>query len=101
MIMKVKEPLEVEFKYIKKNQIIFTYLHLAANEKLTNHLKDSGATGVAYETMVGSNNDLPLLTPMSEVAGRMSIQIGSHFLKKMLAEVVFFLVEFLVLNQVK
>ncbi|WP_027063469.1 alanine dehydrogenase [Mesoplasma seiffertii] len=82
MIMKVKEPLEQEFKYIKKDQIIFTYLHLAANKKLTEFLKKSGAIGVAYETMVGPKNDLPLLTPMSEVAGRMSIQIGAHFLEK-------------------
>ncbi|AUF83228.1 alanine dehydrogenase [Mesoplasma syrphidae] len=82
MIIKVKEPLEEEFKYIKKDQIIFTYLHLAANKKLTDFLKKSGAIGVAYETMVGTKNDLPLLTPMSEVAGRMSVQIGAHFLEK-------------------
>jgi len=82
MIIKVKEPLESEYKYFKDGQIIYTYLHLAANKKLTKALLNSGAIGVGYETMVGPNGGLPLLFPMSEIAGRMAVQVGAHFLEE-------------------
>lgn len=81
MIMKVKEPLESEYKYFRPNLILFTYLHLAAEPKLAQALVDSGVLAIAYET-VTVNNTLPLLTPMSEVAGRMAAQIGAQFLEK-------------------
>ncbi|WP_108671854.1 alanine dehydrogenase [Peribacillus acanthi] len=81
MIMKVKEPLESEYKYFRKDLVLFTYLHLAAEPKLAEALKESGVFAIAYET-VTVNNTLPLLTPMSEVAGRMSAQIGAQFLEK-------------------
>ncbi|RLL47149.1 alanine dehydrogenase [Oceanobacillus piezotolerans] len=81
MIMKVKEPLESEYKYFRKGLILFTYLHLANEPELTKALVDSGVTAIAYET-VTVNRTLPLLTPMSEVAGRMSVQIGAQFLEK-------------------
>lgn len=81
MIMKVKEPLESEYKYFREGLIVFTYLHLAAEPLLTKALKDSGATAIAYET-IAVGRTLPLLTPMSEVAGRMAVQIGSQFLQK-------------------
>jgi alanine dehydrogenase len=81
MILKVKEPLESEYKYFRPGLILFTYLHLAADPALTKALKDSGVTAIGYET-VTVNKTLPLLTPMSEVAGRMSVQIGAQFLQK-------------------
>lgn len=81
MIMKVKEPLESEYKYFRPGLILFTYLHLAAEPALAQALKDSGVIAIAYET-VSVNRTLPLLTPMSEVAGRMSAQIGAQFLQK-------------------
>ncbi|WP_394236518.1 alanine dehydrogenase [Niallia oryzisoli] len=81
MIMKVKEPLESEYKYFRQGLILFTYLHLAAEPELTKALKDSGVTAIAYET-VEVNRTLPLLSPMSEVAGRMAAQIGAQFLQK-------------------
>jgi alanine dehydrogenase len=81
MILKVKEPLESEYKYFRPGLILFTYLHLAADPELTIALKDSGVTAIGYET-VTVNRTLPLLTPMSEVAGRMSVQIGAQFLQK-------------------
>jgi alanine dehydrogenase len=81
MILKVKEPLESEYKYFRPGLILFTYLHLAADPELTKALKDSGVTAIGYET-VSMNRTLPLLTPMSEVAGRMSVQIGAQFLQK-------------------
>ncbi|RFU60675.1 alanine dehydrogenase [Bacillus sp. V59.32b] len=81
MILKVKEPIQSEYKYFRKGLILFTYLHLAADPQLTQALKDSGVLAIAYET-VAVNNTLPLLTPMSEVAGRMSAQIGAQFLEK-------------------
>lgn len=81
MIIKIKEPLETEFKLIKDNQIIFTYLHLAAEKKLTKFLLKKKVCGIAYET-VEKNGKLPLLSPMSQVAGRMSVQIGAHYLEK-------------------
>lgn len=84
MIMKVKEPLPEEYAYFKENQILFTYLHLAAAGDLTANLMQKGVTGIAYETIQLPNGGLPLLTPMSEVAGRMSVQVGAQFLEKFL-----------------
>lgn len=81
MILKVKEPLESEYPLIRKDQIIFTYLHLAANKNLTQHLIKSGAVAIAYETIQLDNGSLPLLAPMSEVAGRLSIQVGAQCLE--------------------
>jgi alanine dehydrogenase len=81
MIMKVKEPLPAEFIYFRKDLILFTYLHLAAEPALARALVDYGVTAIAYET-VEVNGALPLLLPMSEVAGRMSAQIGAQFLEK-------------------
>ncbi len=81
MIVKVKEPLEAEFSLLRKGQILFTYLHLAASKPLTEALLKSGVTGVAYET-IQVNNRLPLLEPMSEIAGRMSVVMGAYFLAK-------------------
>ena len=82
MIVKVKEPLAVEVEKLREGQILFTYLHLAPLEDLTKGLLDRGVTGVAYETITGPKGSLPLLMPMSEVAGRMSIQEGAHYLEK-------------------
>lgn len=82
MIMKVKEPLESEYKYFKKDLIIFTYLHLAAEPELTKALMESGAVAIAYETVQRADRSLPLLTPMSEVAGRMAIQHGAIHMEK-------------------
>jgi len=81
MIVKVKEPLEAEFPLLREGQILFTYLHLAASKPLTEALLKSGVTGVAYET-IQVNNRLPLLEPMSEIAGRMSVVMGAYFLAK-------------------
>ncbi|APC47059.1 alanine dehydrogenase [Virgibacillus halodenitrificans] len=81
MIMKVKEPLESEYGYFRKGLILFTYLHLAAEESLTKALVENEVTAIAYETIT-VNNTLPLLSPMSEVAGRMAAQIGAQFLEK-------------------
>lgn len=82
MVIKVKEPLESEYKFLRKDQLLFTYLHLAAAESLTHALLDAGTTGVAYETVQLADGSLPLLTPMSEVAGRMATQVGAHHLEK-------------------
>ncbi|MCM3651001.1 alanine dehydrogenase [Metabacillus litoralis] len=81
MIMKVKEPIRDEYGYFREGLILFTYLHLAAEPDLAQALKDKGVIAIAYET-VAVNRTLPLLTPMSEVAGRMASQIGSQFLQK-------------------
>ena len=81
LIVKVKEPLESEFPLLRKGQILFTYLHLAASKALTEALLKSGVTGVAYET-IQVGNRLPLLEPMSEIAGRMSVVMGANFLAK-------------------
>ena len=81
MIVKVKEPLAAEFPRLRRGQILFTYLHLAASKPLTEALLKSGATGVAYET-IQVGNKLPLLEPMSEIAGRMSVVMGAYFLAK-------------------
>ncbi|MFD0681006.1 alanine dehydrogenase [Paenibacillus sp. GCM10027630] len=82
MIMKVKEPLPSEYGYFRENLTLFTYLHLAAEPKLTEALVKSKVTGIAYETIQLPNGSLPLLTPMSEVAGRMSVQVGAQFLER-------------------
>src|SRR5436305_2560554 len=81
MVVKVKEQLEVEFQLMRKGQILFTYLHLAASKSLTEALLKSGVTAVAYET-IQINHRLPLLEPMSEIAGRMSAVMGANFLAK-------------------
>lgn len=81
MVIKVKEPLPSEYQYFRNDLILFTYLHLAAEPELAEALIASGITAIAYET-VEVNNTLPLLTPMSEVAGRMATQIGAQFLEK-------------------
>ncbi len=82
IIVKVKEPLKNEVAMIKENQIIFTYLHLAATKELTDGLIQSKSVCIAYETVTDKNGKLPLLAPMSAVAGRMSIQAGAHSLEK-------------------
>ena len=81
MVMHVKEPLPAEYDLIRKDQVIFTYLHLAAAEELTHVLIKSGSIGIAYETIQKADGTLPLLTPMSEVAGRMAIQQGAKYLE--------------------
>lgn len=81
MIVKVKEPLKAEFPLLRKGQILFTYLHLAAGKSLTEALLASGVTAIAYET-IQVGNKLPLLEPMSEIAGRMSVVMGAYFLAK-------------------
>jgi len=82
MIVKVKEPITPEYKLIKKGQVLFTYFHFAADKELTEAMLESGAICVAYETVKNADHSLPLLIPMSEVAGRMSIQEGARFLEK-------------------
>ena len=82
IIVKVKEPLSNEVKMIRENQIVFTYLHLAADKELTEGLIKSKSICIAYETVTDNNGRLPLLAPMSAVAGRMSIQAGAHSLEK-------------------
>ena len=82
MIMKVKEPLEPEFGFFREGLVIFTYFHLAPENALTQALLDKKVTAIAYETVELDNGFLPLLAPMSEVAGRMSIQVGAHHLEK-------------------
>ena len=83
MIMKVKEPIAPEWPMMRKGQLIFTYFHFAADEKLTRAHIDSGATCIAYETVELPTRELPLLTPMSEVAGRMAVQEGAKYLEKL------------------
>lgn len=83
MIMKVKEPIEPEWKHMKRGQVIFTYFHFAADERLTRAHMDSGAICIAYETVELPSRELPLLTPMSEVAGRMAVQEGAKYLEKL------------------
>ncbi len=83
MVVKVKEPQPSEYEFLRPDLVLFTYLHLAAEERLTREMVARGPTGVAYETVEMPNGNLPLLTPMSEVAGRMSIQVGAHYLEKM------------------
>ena len=83
MIVKVKEPVAPEYPRMRENQLLFTYLHLAPELELTKQLLDRKVTGVAYETITDKKGTLPLLTPMSEVAGRMAVQVGATFLEKM------------------
>lgn len=82
MIVKVKEPIAPEYKLIKRGQVVFTFFHFAANKLLTEAMIESGAICIAYETVEKEDRSLPLLTPMSEVAGRMAIQEGARFLEK-------------------
>ncbi len=82
LIVKVKEPLAEERRRLREGQVLFTYLHLAADAALTRELLASGATCIAYETVTSPTGTLPLLAPMSEVAGRMSVQAGAYFLEK-------------------
>ena len=82
MVIKVKEPLESEYKYFRKDLILYTYLHLAADKPLTEALLATGVKAIAYETIVGRNGGLPCLAPMSEIAGRMSIQEGAKYLER-------------------
>src|SRR5437879_1678997 len=82
MIVKVKEPQPAEIALLQQGQLLFTYLHLAADKKQTEGLLRSGATCIAYETVTDARGGLPLLAPMSEVAGRMSVQVGAHCLEK-------------------
>ncbi len=82
MIIKVKEPLESEYKYFRKDLILFTYLHLANEPELTKALVDSGCVAIAYETVQKEDRTLPLLSPMSEIAGRMAVQNGVVYLQK-------------------
>ena len=83
MIVKVKEPIAPEYPRMRENQLLFTYLHLAPEFELTKQMMERKVTGVAYETIVDRQGRLPLLTPMSEVAGRMSVQVGATYLEKM------------------
>src|SRR3569833_951316 len=82
LIVKVKEPQPQEIALLAPRHILFTYLHLAADKDQAIGLMKSGATCIAYETVTGRNGSLPLLKPMSEVAGRMSVQVGAHYLEK-------------------
>jgi len=82
LLLKVKEPLEPEYSLLREGQVLFTYLHLAANSDLTHALAESGAACVAYETVETDNRALPLLAPMSEIAGRLAAQAGAYFLEK-------------------
>jgi alanine dehydrogenase len=83
MIVKVKEPIAPEYPRMREGQLLFTYLHLAPDHSLTQELINRKVTGIAYETITDRRGTLPLLTPMSEVAGRMAIQVGAHYLEKM------------------
>ena len=82
LVVKVKEPQPVEYDFLRPDLTIFTYLHLAADEGLTREMMARGLTGIAYETVELPNGNLPLLTPMSEVAGRMAVQVGAHYMEK-------------------
>lgn len=82
MIVKVKEPIKPEYNLVREGQLVFTYFHFASSEELTRAMVKSGATCLAYETVELADRSLPLLVPMSEVAGRMSIQAGAHYLEK-------------------
>ena len=81
MVVKVKEPVEAEYHFLRSNLLLYTYLHLAADRPLTNALLESGTTAIAYETVQLANGHLPLLMPMSEVAGRMAAQVGAYYLE--------------------
>jgi len=83
MVMKVKEPLLQEFEFLREGLLLYTYLHLAAEPEVTKQLLERKVTAIAYETVQLPNGSLPLLTPMSEVAGRMAVQVAAHYLEKM------------------
>ena len=83
LIVKVKEPIAPEYPLMREGQLLFTYLHLAPDHELTDQLIKRKVTGIAYETITDRRGGLPLLTPMSEVAGRMAIQVGAHYLEKL------------------
>jgi alanine dehydrogenase len=82
LVVKVKEPLKPEYQFLQKGQLLFTYLHLAADRALTEHLIDCGVSAIAYETVELPDRKLPLLTPMSIIAGRLSVQFGARFLER-------------------
>src|ERR1700674_2281523 len=82
MVARVKEPLQKEYRHFREGLVLFTYLHLAPLKELTNALLEKKVTGIAYETVRDRSGALPLLTPMSEVAGRLSVQIGATYLQK-------------------
>ncbi|HEY9860843.1 MAG TPA: alanine dehydrogenase, partial [Candidatus Obscuribacterales bacterium] len=82
LVIKVKEPLSPEYQFLQKGQLLFTYLHLAADRELTEQLISSGVTAIAYETVETPDRKLPLLTPMSIIAGRLSVQFGARFLER-------------------
>ncbi|MCL1473098.1 alanine dehydrogenase [Argonema antarcticum] len=82
LVVKVKEPLKPEYQFLQKEQLLFTYLHLAADRTLTEHLIDSGVSALAYETVELPDGKLPLLTPMSIIAGRLAVQFGARFLER-------------------
>lgn len=82
LVVKVKEPLASECAQLRRDQLLFTYLHLAADAELTERLLASGATCIAYETVTGAHGGLPLLAPMSAIAGRLAVQAGVHYLEK-------------------
>ena len=82
LLLKVKEPIEPEYGRLREGLVLFTYLHIAADEPLTRALIDSGITAVAYETVETDSGALPLLAPMSEIAGRLAAQAGAYFLEK-------------------
>jgi alanine dehydrogenase len=82
LLLKVKEPIEPEYTYLRDDLVLFTYLHIAADEPLTRALVESGVTGIAYETVETEDRKLPLLAPMSEIAGRLASQAGAAFLEK-------------------
>src|SRR5262249_8970928 len=82
MVVKVKEPVASEYGYLREGLILFTYLHLAPARELTSQLLEKGVTGIAYETITNDQGRLPLLEPMSEVAGRMAIQVGATYLER-------------------
>ncbi|MBD2541883.1 alanine dehydrogenase, partial [Coleofasciculus sp. FACHB-SPT36] len=82
LVVKVKEPLKPEYQFLQKGQMLFTYLHLAADRGLTEHLIDCGVSAIAYETVELPDRKLPLLTPMSIIAGRLSVQFGAQFLER-------------------
>lgn len=82
LVVKVKEPLKPEYQYLQKGQLLFTYLHLAADRALTEHLIDCGVSAIAYETVELPDGRLPLLTPMSIIAGRLAVQFGARYLER-------------------
>lgn len=82
MMIKVKEPIESEYKYLRSGMILYTYLHLAADRPLLDAMLNTGTKGVAYETLMERNGSLPLLAPMSQIAGRLSVQEGAKYLEK-------------------